>query len=227
MKAALGKVKATEGFMTAVSPGTIAVFQPNEYYKSHEDYMEALANAMRDEYEKIVDSGILLQLDCPDLAMGRHSRFKNLTEDEFLRHASIQVDALNHALANVPADRVRLHICWGNYEGPHTHDIDLTKVLPLLFRAKPQALLIEGGNPRHDHEWTVWKTHKLPDDKILDPRRHRYEHELRRASGAGVAAHRALREPDWHASASSPAPTAGWARSPGSDRCIPTSRGPS
>ena len=169
MKAALGKVKATEGFMTAVSPGTIAVFQPNEYYKSHEAYMEALANAMRDEYEKIVNSGILLQLDCPDLAMGRHSRFKTLSEEEFLRHANIQVDALNHALANVPADRVRLHICWGNYEGPHTHDIPLTKVLPLLFRAKPQALLIEGGNPRHDHEWAVWRTHKLPDDKILVP----------------------------------------------------------
>jgi 5-methyltetrahydropteroyltriglutamate--homocysteine methyltransferase len=169
MKAALAKVKATEGFMTAVSPGTIAVFQPNEYYKSHEAYMEALANAMRDEYEKIAASGILLQLDCPDLAMGRHSRFKTLSEDEFLRHANVQVDALNHALANVPADRVRLHICWGNYEGPHTHDIPLTKVLPLLFRAKPQALLIEGGNPRHDHEWETWKTHKLPEDKILVP----------------------------------------------------------
>jgi 5-methyltetrahydropteroyltriglutamate--homocysteine methyltransferase len=169
MKAALAKVNATEGFMTAVSPGTIAVFQPNEYYKSHELYMEALANAMRDEYEKIVASGILLQLDCPDLAMGRHSRFKNLTEEEFLQHANVQVDALNHALANVPADRVRLHICWGNYEGPHTHDIPLTKVLPLLFRAKPQALLIEGGNPRHDHEWETWKTHRLPGDKILVP----------------------------------------------------------
>jgi 5-methyltetrahydropteroyltriglutamate--homocysteine methyltransferase len=131
--------------------------------------MEALANAMRDEYEKIANSGILLQLDCPDLAMGRHSRFKNLSEEEFLRHANVQVDALNHALANVPADRVRLHICWGNYEGPHTHDIPLTTVLPLLFRAKPQALLIEGGNPRHDHEWAVWKTHKLPEDKILIP----------------------------------------------------------
>jgi len=169
MKSALGKVKVTEGFMTSVSPGTIAVFQPNEYYKSHEEYMEALANAMRDEYEQIVASGILLQLDCPDLAMGRHSRFKNLTDEEFLRHANIQVDALNHALANVPADRVRLHICWGNYEGPHTHDIPLTSVLPLLFRAKPQALLIEGGNPRHDHEWATWKSYKLPDEKILVP----------------------------------------------------------
>ena len=169
MKDAVATAKVTEGFMTSVSPGTIAVFQPNEYYKSHEDYMEALANAMREEYEQIVASGLLLQLDCPDLAMGRHSRFKHLSDEEFLRHAGIQVDALNHALANVPADRVRLHICWGNYEGPHTHDIPLTSVLPLLFRAKPQALLIEGGNPRHDHEWEVWKTHKLPADKILVP----------------------------------------------------------
>ncbi len=169
MKAALAKSNATEGFMNAVSPGTIAVFQPNEYYPSHRAYMEALADAMREEYETIVQSGLLLQVDCPDLAMGRHSRFRNLTDDEFLRTAAIQVEALNHALANVPADRTRLHICWGNYEGPHTHDIPLTKVLPLLFQAKPMALLIEGANPRHEHEWEVWTTHKLPADKILVP----------------------------------------------------------
>jgi 5-methyltetrahydropteroyltriglutamate--homocysteine methyltransferase len=155
--------------MNAVSPGTVAVFQPNEYYRTHEEYMGALADAMREEYETIVNSGLLLQLDCPDLAMGRHSRFKNLTEEEFLRHAEIQVEALNHALANVPADRVRLHICWGNYEGPHTHDIPLTKVLPILLKAKPQAYLIEGSNPCHEHEYVVWKTHKLPKDKILIP----------------------------------------------------------
>ena len=169
MKQALAKANVSEGFMTAVSPGTIAVFQPNEYYKTHEAYMEAVAEAMRVEYEQIVASGIVLQLDCPDLAMGRHTRFKTLSEQEFLRNAEIQVDALNHALANVPADRVRMHICWGNYEGPHTHDIPLTMVLPLLFRAKPQALLIEGGNPRHDHEWETWKAVKLPDNKVLVP----------------------------------------------------------
>jgi 5-methyltetrahydropteroyltriglutamate--homocysteine methyltransferase len=169
MKDALAKSNATEGFMNAVSPGTIAVFQPNEYYPSHRAYMEALADAMREEYETIVQSGLLLQVDCPDLAMGRHSRFRNLTDDEFLRTAAIQVEALNHALANVPADRTRLHICWGNYEGPHTHDIPLTKVLPLLFQAKPMALLIEGANPRHEHEWEVWTTQKLPADKILVP----------------------------------------------------------
>jgi 5-methyltetrahydropteroyltriglutamate--homocysteine methyltransferase len=169
MKAALKKANVAEGFMNAVSPGTVAVFQPNEYYPTHEAYMEALAAAMKEEYETIVNSGLLLQVDCPDLAMGRHSRFRNLTDEEFLRTAEIQVEALNHALANVPADRVRLHICWGNYEGPHTHDIPLVKVLPLLFKVKPMALLIEGSNPRHEHEWEVWATHKLPQDKVLVP----------------------------------------------------------
>lgn len=169
MKEALAASNAVEGFMNAVSPGTIAVFQPNEYYPSHETYLLALADAMRHEYEEIVKSGLLLQVDCPDLAMGRHSRFKNLSDEEFLRTAALQVEALNHALANVPADRVRLHICWGNYEGPHTHDIPLTSVLPLLFKAKPMALLIEGANPRHEHEWEVWKSHKLPADKVLVP----------------------------------------------------------
>jgi 5-methyltetrahydropteroyltriglutamate--homocysteine methyltransferase len=169
MKQALAQVNVTEGFMTAVSPGTIAVFQPNEYYPSHEKYMEALADVMRSEYEAIANAGLLVQLDCPDLAMGRHSRFKNLSREEFLRHAEVQVEALNHAVANIPADRIRLHICWGNYEGPHIHDIPLTDVLPLLFKAKPMGLLIEGANPRHDHEWVTWKTVKLPDTKVLIP----------------------------------------------------------
>jgi 5-methyltetrahydropteroyltriglutamate--homocysteine methyltransferase len=169
MKEALAKANVAEGFMNAVSPGTVAVFQPNEYYPSHEQYMTALAEAMREEYQAIVASGLLLQLDCPDLAMGRHSRFKNLTEEQFLKHAEVQVEALNHALAAVPADRVRLHICWGNYEGPHHHDIPLTKVLPILLKAKPMAYLIEGANPRHEHEWEVWKTHQLPEGKVLAP----------------------------------------------------------
>jgi 5-methyltetrahydropteroyltriglutamate--homocysteine methyltransferase len=169
MKQALAQVNVTEGFMTAVSPGTIAVFQPNEYYPSHEKYMEALADVMRSEFEAIANAGLLVQLDCPDLAMGRHSRFKNLSREEFLRHAEVQVEALNHAVANIPADRIRLHICWGNYEGPHIHDIPLTDVLPLLFKAKPMGLLIEGANPRHDHEWVTWKTVKLPDTKVLIP----------------------------------------------------------
>ena len=169
IKEALAKSNVAEGFMNAVSPGTIAVFQPNEYYSSHAAYIEALADAMRAEYETIVQSGLLLQVDCPDLAMGRHSRFRELTDEEFLRAAEVQVDALNHALANVPADRTRMHICWGNYEGPHTHDIPLLRVLPLLFKAKPMALLIEGANPRHEHEWEIWKTYRLPSEKILVP----------------------------------------------------------
>jgi 5-methyltetrahydropteroyltriglutamate--homocysteine methyltransferase len=169
LKEALSKTKVVEGFMNSVSPGTIAVFQPNEYYMSHLAYLEALANAMREEYETIVASGLLLQLDCPDLAMGRHTRFKNLTDDEFLRNAELQVEALNHALANVPADRVRMHICWGNYEGSHVHDVDCRKIFPIILKAKPMALLIEGANPRHEHEWKVWEEIQLPADKILVP----------------------------------------------------------
>lgn len=169
MKDGLAQVKATEGFMNAVSPGTIAVFQPNEYYPTHSAYMEALSDAMRSEYEEIVNSGLLLQLDCPDLAMGRHSRFRDMTDAEFLKAAEVQVEALNHALANVPADRVRMHVCWGNYQGPHIHDLPLTTILPIILKAKPQALLLEGANPRHEHEWEVWATHKLPEDKVLVP----------------------------------------------------------
>jgi 5-methyltetrahydropteroyltriglutamate--homocysteine methyltransferase len=169
MKQAMAKAGTDEGFINSVSPGTVAVFQPNEYYPSHEAYMEAVANGMKAEYEEIVKGGLLVQIDCPDLAMGGHSRFKDLTEEQFLRNVEIQIEALNHALANVPADRVRMHVCWGNYEGPHTHDIALTKILPLVLKAKPMALLLEGANPRHNHEWEVWKSAKLPQDKVLVP----------------------------------------------------------
>ncbi|MGD1210367.1 MAG: cobalamin-independent methionine synthase II family protein [Candidatus Acidiferrales bacterium] len=169
MKEALAKAKVVEGFMNAVSPGTIAVFQPNEYYPSHEKYLEALAEAMREEYEMIAKSGLLLQLDCPDLAMGRHTRFKNLSDEQFLRNAEMQVEALNHALANVPADRVRLHVCWGNYEGTHIHDMDCMKIFPIAIKVKPMALLIEGANPRHEHEWEAWTKIKLPEGKVLVP----------------------------------------------------------
>jgi 5-methyltetrahydropteroyltriglutamate--homocysteine methyltransferase len=175
MKTALGALgtasgaKVSEGFMTAASPGTIAMFQPNEFYPSHQAYLEALADAMRAEYEAIVGAGLLLQVDCPDLAMGRHVRFRDASDEEFLRNAAIQVEALNHALENVPADRTRMHMCWGNYEGPHTRDIPLQKVLPILFKVKPSALLIEGANPRHEHEWELWKDHPLPDGKLLVP----------------------------------------------------------
>ncbi len=122
---------------------------------------------MRPEYEAIAESGITLSVDCPDLGMGRHIRFRDVDDNEFLRNATLQVEAMNHALRNIPADRMRMHICWGNYEGPHTRDIPLQKVAPVLLKVKPQGLLVEGGNPRHEHEWEVFKTHKLPDDKIL------------------------------------------------------------
>src|SRR5580700_5389659 len=152
-KYALSKAKVTDGFMNAVSPGTIAVFQPNEYYPTHEAYLEALAEAMRSEYETIVNAGLILSVDCPDLAMGRHIKFRGVDDDEFVRNAELQVEAMNHALANVPADRTRFHICWGNYEGPHVHDIPLEKILPAILKAKPMGILIEGANPRHEHEW--------------------------------------------------------------------------
>jgi 5-methyltetrahydropteroyltriglutamate--homocysteine methyltransferase len=169
LERAIAPIDAVDGFITAVSPGTVGVFHPNRYYRSHEAYVEAVARAMRPEYEAIVRSGLLLQIDCPDLAMGRHSRFKDLDDAQFLRYAAVHVEALNEALADIPADRVRLHVCWGNYEGPHVHDLPLTAILPLLFRARVRALVIEGANPRHEHEWEIWKKYRLPDDKILVP----------------------------------------------------------
>jgi 5-methyltetrahydropteroyltriglutamate--homocysteine methyltransferase len=160
---------AVDAFMTAVSPGTVGVFHPNQYYRSHEAYMHAIGAAMRTEYEEIVRAGFILQIDCPDLAMGRHSRFKHMDDAEFLRCAEIHVEALNHAVANIPADRMRMHVCWGNYEGPHTHDIPLQTILPVVLKARPSMLLIEGANPRHEHEWEIFTSCALPDDKVLVP----------------------------------------------------------
>jgi 5-methyltetrahydropteroyltriglutamate--homocysteine methyltransferase len=169
LRAALDQTKVTEGFMTAASPGLVPVFQTNSHYPSHEAYVEAIATAMQEEYEAIVAAGFVLQLDCPDLAMARHTSFQDLSEAEFLNRAAFHVEVLNHALRNVPGDRARIHICWGNYEGPHDHDIPFAKVAPILVKAKPQALVVEAANPRHAHEWNVWQETKLPDDKILIP----------------------------------------------------------
>ncbi len=166
---AAGGSDGTRGFITAASPGTIAVFQPNEHYGSHGAYLQALASAMRAEYEAIARSGLLVSIDCPDLGMGRHIRFRGVDDAEFLRNAALQVEALNDALANVPAEQARLHICWGNYEGPHTRDIPLKKVLPILLEAKPAQLLIEAANPRHEHEWELWAETRLPEEKVLVP----------------------------------------------------------
>ena len=143
--------------MPAASPGVVSTFQPNRHYPNHAAYIGAIANAMQEEYEAIANAGIVVQLDSPDLAMARHTGFQDLSEAEFLKQAEQQVEALNHALANVPASSARLHLCWGNYEGPHDFDIPLQKILPIILKAKPQAISFEAANPRHEHEWAVWK----------------------------------------------------------------------
>lgn len=159
----------TEAFMNAASPGTIALFQPNDFYPTQDAYLEAVGEAMRAEYEAIVAAGLLLQIDAPDLAMGRHTMYRDRSVPEFLKLAERHIEVLNHALRNVPADRVRMHACWGNYEGPHHHDVPMEQLLPVLMKAKPQALLFEAANPRHAHEWIVFRDQPVPDDKILVP----------------------------------------------------------
>ena len=168
---ALGKhgALATEAFVNAASPGVISAFQSNRYYPSHEAYVDAIAVAMKPEYDAIAAAGFILQLDCPDLAMARHTGFQELGEAEFLARAEYQVEALNHAVRDIPADRMRMHICWGNYEGPHDHDIPLERILGVVLKAKPAGILFEAANPRHRHEWVVWRDAKLPEDKVLIP----------------------------------------------------------
>ena len=156
-------------FMNAASPGLVTAFQPNKHYASHEAYLADLVEAMRPEYEAIVEAGFDLQLDCPDLAMARHTGYQDLDEPNFLRRVEANVDALNAATANIPAERMRLHICWGNYEGPHDHDIPLEKVIAAVLKARPATLLFEAANPRHEHEWIVWRDAKIPSDKKLAP----------------------------------------------------------
>jgi 5-methyltetrahydropteroyltriglutamate--homocysteine methyltransferase len=169
MKAATAASTPTEAFLNAASPGVIALFQPNDFYKSQDEYLEAVAEAMRAEYELIVGSGLLVQIDAPDLAMGRHTMYRDRSVEEFLNRAAKHIEVLNHALRNVPADRVRMHVCWGNYEGPHHHDVPLERLLPVVVRAKVGALLIEGANPRHAHEWAVFRDAPLPEDMIVIP----------------------------------------------------------
>jgi len=166
---ALEVVDVEEAFMNSASPGVIALFQPNEYYKNHDEYLEALAEAMRVEYEGIVAAGFLLQLDSPDLGLGRHMLFADKPEEDYQRLAGTHVEVLNHALRNISADRVRMHVCWGNYEGPHHYDAPMSTVLPVALLANIGALLFEASNPRHAHEWTTFRDAKLPDDLILIP----------------------------------------------------------
>ncbi len=158
-----------EGFMNAASPGVLALFQPNKHYRSHEAYLEALADAMAHEYRAIVEAGIVLQLDSPDLGLGRHMLFKHKSDQEYQDLAALHVRALNHALDGLPKDRIRLHVCWGNYEGPHHHDAAMDMVLPIALEANVGALLFESANPRHAHEWAVFAKSDLPDDLILIP----------------------------------------------------------
>jgi 5-methyltetrahydropteroyltriglutamate--homocysteine methyltransferase len=169
MRAAVDAARPAEAFLTAASPGVVASFLPNTYYRRHEDYVAAIAEAMRDEYAAIAAAGFVLQIDCPDLAMSRHTAFQDLSETEFLKRAAFHAEALNHALGNIPPSMVRIHVCWGNYEGPHTHDIALTKIIKIVLGVKAQAIALEAANPRHAHEWTVWRDFALPDDKLLLP----------------------------------------------------------
>ncbi|WP_281857421.1 cobalamin-independent methionine synthase II family protein [Litoreibacter halocynthiae] len=171
LKAAMAEHGVERGFMNAASPGVISLFLQNDHYKTREAYLAALADAMKAEYETIVASGLDLQLDCPDLALSRHMLFNDLSDDEFLNVAASHVEALNHALQDVPAEKVRVHICWGNYEGPHVCDIPMSKMFDTLMATKSRYVLFETSNPRHGHEWAVFRDRKadIPDNKVLVP----------------------------------------------------------
>ncbi len=166
---ALNSNNHTKGFMNSASPGVINVFLPNKYYKNDDEYLEKLSSIMSDEYETITSKNLYLQIDCPDLALARHMNFKDMDEKSFLHRAEKQIEALNASLAAVPQDQIRIHICWGNYEGPHTFDVGLEKILPIVLKAKTKYLLIESSNPRHAHEWKVFENIKLPKDKVIVP----------------------------------------------------------
>ena len=171
LKSAMAEHGVNRGFMNAASPGVISLFLQNDFYPTREAYLEALANAMKAEYETIVASGLDLQLDCPDLALSRHMLFNDLSDDEFIKIANSHVEALNYALSDVPAEKVRVHICWGNYEGPHVCDISMSKMFDTLMSTKARYVLFETSNPRHGHEWSVFKDRKndIPEDKVLVP----------------------------------------------------------
>ena len=171
LKAGMAEHGATRGFMNAASPGVISLFLQNKHYATREAYLAALADAMKEEYETIVGAGLDLQLDCPDLALSRHMLFADLSDDEFISIATMHVEALNHALRDIDPASVRVHICWGNYEGPHVCDIDMDKVFTTLMNTRARYVLFETSNPRHAHEWTVFRDRasEIPDDKVLVP----------------------------------------------------------
>jgi len=169
LRAAVDLSQPLGAFMNSASPGVIAMFQKNEYYPDDETYIEAVAMAMRHEYEAIVAAGFILQIDSPDLAMGRHLAFAELSDDQFLKIVRRNIEALNLAVENIPATKMRMHVCWGNYPGPHHRDISLARIIDVITDAKPAYLLLEGANPRHEHEWRVFEEFSLPDDKVLVP----------------------------------------------------------
>ena len=168
-KSALEENNHKQAFMNAASPGVISAFLPNKFYKDDDEYLDALSNIMTAEYEEIVSNDINLQLDCPDLALARHMTFKDLSEVEFLKRAEKQIEFLNHSIKKIPSSKIRMHICWGNYEGPHSHDISLEKILPLILKANVGTYLLESSNPRHSHEWQAFENIKVPKDKIIAP----------------------------------------------------------
>jgi 5-methyltetrahydropteroyltriglutamate--homocysteine methyltransferase len=169
LKSALTGVKSAGGFMSAASPGVVGLFFRNEHYPSQETYLAAIADAMRHEYEAVAKAGFVLQIDCPDLAMGRHIQYADLDLKDFRKRAQLHVEALNHAVANIPPEQLRMHVCWGNYEGPHHCDVPLADIIDIVFKARPSAISFEAANPRHAHEWTLFETVKLPDGKMLIP----------------------------------------------------------
>jgi 5-methyltetrahydropteroyltriglutamate--homocysteine methyltransferase len=169
LKAALASASASEAFMSAASPGVVSLFFRNEHYPNEDDYLFAIADAMRHEYEALAAAGLVLQIDCPDLAMGRHIQYANLNLAEFRKRARTHIEALNHALANIAPDQLRIHLCWGNYEGPHHCDVPLADIIDVVFLARPNGISFEAANPRHAHEWTLFERVKLPDGKVLIP----------------------------------------------------------
>ena len=168
-KTALEEKNHKLAFMNAASPGVISAFLPNKFYKDDDEYLDALSNIMTSEYEEIISNDINLQLDCPDLALARHMTFKDLSEEDFLKRAEKQIEFLNNSIKNIPQSKIRMHICWGNYEGPHSHDISLDKILPLVLKANVGTYLLESSNPRHSHEWQAFENIKVPKDKIIAP----------------------------------------------------------
>lgn len=169
MAAAMARKTAAGQFSSAASPGVISLFFRNEYYKTHEEYLYAIAEAMRFEYETIAQAGMILQLDCPDLAMGRHVQYSDLSLPEFRKRMQLHIEALNHAVRNIPAEQLRMHMCWGNYPGPHHCDVPFADIIDVLTMAKPMAILFEAANPRHAHEWQIFESKKAPDGKVMIP----------------------------------------------------------